>query len=192
MAAAPVIFSTVPGNPPVNNITVGDELQVLFNSVNTAPVNPGDIFDPGVFVDLLVLNADGDDAPLRGETIIVPPEADGLTLRVVTQFQYADGVIEEVASAATNAVAPIPEIVATNGDDFIISRSFDDVINALGGNDTVIGQAGNDPVNGDNGNDELYGDAGVDRILAAQAMMRLMAAKGMTSSSAVMASIPSS
>lgn len=181
---APVIVSTAPGNPAENNPAVGDELQVLFNPVATTPANPGDIFDPdgipanaqfihtwqvedepGVFIDLLVLNAEGDDVPLRGEVITVPLEADGLPLRVVTQFQDADGVIEEVASAATNAVAPIPEIIATNGDDFIVGTPFDDVINALGGNDTVIGLAGNDEIRGASGADTLFGGAGEDVLI---------------------------
>ncbi len=58
------------------------------------------------------------------------------------------------------ALAALPRIDLTNGDDDYTGTSANQIINGLDGDDIILGGAGDDIINGDLGNDTLSGGAG--------------------------------
>ncbi len=120
----------------------------------------------GDFIDLITIGISGEDTPLTGQVVTVPPEAVGFALRVRTEFLDGAGVIETVFSTATQPVAnePDPLPVATPGDDLIIGTVNNDVIDGLGGDDEILGLAGDDTLIGNLGDDTLVGGLGNDTL----------------------------
>ena len=180
----PTIVDPNNGNALVVDTFVGQQLAVDATGIDDADGIATSVFAffwqaeeaPGVWADLIVLGATGDDTPLQGSTITVPPEAEGLALRVRAIFQDDAGVFEQVFSDATSSVgsnlpgitinlgAGAQNFVGTAGADTINGQGGSDVIDGAGGNDTISGGGGADTIAGGDGNDDIRGNAGADTI----------------------------
>jgi Ca2+-binding RTX toxin-like protein len=107
---------------PVSAPLAGQRLRVSIADVtdedNVSPTNPDGLitgpvtyvwqFEPrpgtGLFEDIVLATGLGD-LRATGETFLVPPDLDGLALRVRAIYQDADGVLEQVFSDVTDPVA---------------------------------------------------------------------------------------
>ncbi|MBI4294534.1 MAG: heme peroxidase, partial [Betaproteobacteria bacterium] len=103
-----------------------------------------------------------DIAGATGATFTPTQAQVGLALRVLARFTDAGGTLEEVASAATTAVADV--VVGGAGADTLVGTAGDDNLQGGAGNDTLLGLAGNDTLDGGAGNDRLDGGTGADTM----------------------------
>lgn len=182
---APIIVDPATLTPVVNP-TEGDQVRASILGISDLDELPllGSQFsfiwqveeDPGtgVFEDLLIVNAAGEEGPLSGQTITIPPDVDGSQLRVEVSFVDGNGVIETLYSPAV-VVAAAAAGAPTNNDDLIIGTAQDDdgvtqpILQGLLGDDEIRGLAGNDVLVGGSladqtnaGNDILDGGPGTD------------------------------
>lgn len=156
---------------------------------NNAPVVPVEdsiqtAFRTSVVVDLLANDIDAEDADLRLEGFIQPPNGrvrdngDGtatytpdLGFSGIDRFEYwvTDGFGVYSKGVAIVTVTPLSsngggagEDGATHGNDVITGSDGDDLIRGKDGDDQINGAGGDDEIAGGGGDDLLFGSAGDD------------------------------
>ncbi len=184
---APLILDADTNQPLSGNPTVGQQLTATAGDIADADTIDSPISfiwqieqdaGTGDFTDILIINGAGEEGPLQGATIEVPPDSEGLALRVRASFVDGQGVIESVFSAPTALTAAAADPVPTTGDDLLIGTLGNDTIDALAGDDQVFGLDGADTLIGGPGSDILDGGPGGDTLRGNQGQDELIGGGG--------------
>jgi Ca2+-binding RTX toxin-like protein len=76
----------------------------------------------------------------------------------IARFEFADGTVW------TDDTVPLPPIVGSDANNYMIGTSHGDVMQGGAGDDYLFGQGGSDNISGDDGNDYLDGGDGNDTL----------------------------
>ena len=156
-------FLTISDNTPTEDQLLTVSAAGITDADNVSPTNPDGAITgpisyfwqsevrPGLFEDILIENAGGEEARATGPTF-TPRELEvGLALRVRAVYKDANDVLENVFSAPTVVTGDF--FVGGAGDDTWIGTNGQDIASGGGGNDTLTGLGEDDILNGNEGND---------------------------------------